>query len=120
MRALGTSILFLCLAAPLAAPAAPPPAKTKAPAGKQAPAAADDKPFEEHEHTAEGLRFHKEPHAVKHHTQHGAWQKKPPIKHQHFSPSHFRKHAPQGGLVTLPHGQKISPADWHAAVNHAE
>ena len=119
MRAFGTVVLAALFAFPLAA--APPPAPAKSPPAKQGAAkqAADDKPFAESEHSAEGLRFHKEPHAVKHHTRHGAWHKKPPVKHQPLSPSHFRKHAPNGGLVTLPHGKKVSPADWQAVLDLA-
>ncbi len=102
----------------LAALAAPP---AKAPAKKPgAPAAAAEKPFEDAEHTAEGLRYKTEPHTAQHHTKHGAFVKKAAVKHKPFEPSHFRKHAPNGGNVKLPNGSEVSPADWHAAINHAE
>jgi hypothetical protein len=101
----------LSVAAHAKAPAAAPAKKGAAPA---------ETPFTDEEHSAEGLRFKNEPHETKLHTKHGSFHKKPVVKHQAFEPSHFRKHAPNGGKVKLPHGTEVSAADWHAAVNHAE
>ena len=76
--------------------------------------------FKDDDHTELGQRFKKESHAPKHHTQHGAWVKKPPIKHVPIHHSYFRKLPTKDGKVALPNGQQIAPADFHAGVNHAE
>ncbi len=115
MRARPTFVLVLAtLFAALAARAAAP-AKTKA-----APKKEQVEPFKDEEHTDLGQRFKTEPHTAVHHTAHGAWVKKPPVKHVPISHTYFRKLPTQNGQIALPNGQKIAPADFHAGVNHAE
>src|SRR5438045_798313 len=109
MRAHPTFMLAIAAFLVTLGAAAAPAAKTKAPASK-----ADETPYKDEEHTEVGHKFNKEPHEAKHHTVHGAWVKKAPIKHVPIPHSHFRKLPVQDGLIALPNGQKVAPADFHA------